>query len=88
MRTRQLSINIGAYADGTWHVTLTEAVYEQGRMVSQSVSADRWRSDQAVIDTAARALHHAMDMERARVELEHRQASERRQKARSRPPGS
>lgn len=76
MRTRQLSVAIGCYSNGDWHVALTETTYERGRMTSSSVTANRWVSELDVETSILRALRHAMDMERARVEVERRRQSQ------------
>lgn len=70
MRTRQLTVSVGAYENGDWHVALTESLYERGALVSSSVTANRYTTEDQVLLTTTRALQHAMDMERARVDLQ------------------
>lgn len=82
MRTRALTITVGKYRDGSWHTALTESLYEGGRLMSTSLTANRWTSETQVLDTVARALQHAMDMESARIDLERLRGSGVSQEAR------
>lgn len=68
-RTRQITVSIGAYHDRSWHVTMAETVYENGRTVgAPSITAQRWTSDVAVTDLVVAAVQHALEMEAARAD--------------------
>lgn len=41
MRTRTLSLQVGAYSDGSYSLAVTQATYERGRMTTSDVVASR-----------------------------------------------
>jgi len=41
MRTRTLSLQVGAYSDGSYHLAVVQSTYERGRMTTSDVVASR-----------------------------------------------
>lgn len=70
MRTRQLTVTIGAYADGTWHVALIETVYERGRLLGSDVVTRHHLTRETLRRQVDEAVSRAIRMEAARVEAE------------------
>ena len=72
MRTVQLSITVGGYSDGTWHLSIIKSTYDRGRLEGCRVVAQRVATESMVLDHLAVAAQHAMDVEHARMELTER----------------
>ena len=65
-RLVQLSITLGGYSDGTWHVALVKSTYEHGRLEACGIVAQRVLTEDQVLDHLTRAMKHVMDIEDAR----------------------
>lgn len=70
MRTRQLSVTVGAYSNGEWYTALLSTTYEAGRLVSSEVQTHHWTTEERVLEYVERAVHGAIRLEQVRVAAE------------------
>lgn len=69
MRQVQLSLTLGGYSDGSWHVSIIKTTYDRGRLESCHVVAQRVLTESQILGHTATAVQHMMDIESARREL-------------------